>query len=139
MPVGTHAAPMALVIPVESAQAVPVHANSAEAAPYPFVSAMQMVIVVVASVQVPVTSHVVPASSIPAPEDTQAVSMPANFPVMVGPEPTRLFVVMVSSPQVPICANTTPVSLMIAIQRAKTIQMNTYASEASPDPLVPAM
>jgi hypothetical protein len=121
VPIGADAAPMSLVVSVQCAQAIEVYADSSVPAPLPIGSAMEPMIVRILSVQVPVTSHLVPTTAIPTAQDSQAVLMPANPAVMVCPEPTRSLVIMVPAPEVPVCTNTAPVALVIAIQCSQAV------------------
>jgi len=61
VPVGSHTTPVTLVIPVKCSQTVEMDTNAPESAPGPPVATVQMVIVIIATPQVPVTTHVVPA------------------------------------------------------------------------------
>jgi len=88
MPIGAHSAPMTLVVSVQGAETVLVHSNSSEPSPDPLVPTMKVMVVVVTTVEMPVTANVVPTSPIPTAEDTQAVPVPSDFFVMVGPEPS---------------------------------------------------
>jgi len=135
VPVRPHPAPVALVIPVESTQAIQVHTNAPEAAPHPFHSAVQVMIVPVPPPQVPVTAHAVPTSTIPAPVDPKSVLMASHSAVSIPPEPPRSFEIMVLAPQMPVCPDTTPMSLIVTIQGAQTVKVNTNAAETTPPPL----
>jgi len=138
MPVRTHATPMALIIAVKRAQAIQVDANSPEASPGPPVPSVQMVIVVVPTVQVPIRSDIVPSCSIEAPQNPEAVQMSSN-PAITSPEPTRSLVVVVATPQMPVCAHSAPFALIVAVQGTQTVQVHTHPVIASPNPSGPAM
>jgi hypothetical protein len=129
---------MALIIAVKRAQAVQVDANSPEASPGPPVPSMQMVIVVVPTVQVPIRSDIVPSCSIEAPQNPEAVQMSSN-PAITSPEPTRSPVVVVATPQMPVCAHAAPFPLIVAVQGTQTVQVHTHPVIASPNPSGPAM
>jgi len=73
VPVGTHATPMALVVAIQGAQPVQVHANAPEPAPSPSVAAVQVMVVIIATPQVPVAADLHPARAGPSPQDAQAV------------------------------------------------------------------
>jgi len=98
VPVCPNTAPVALVIAVQRSQPVSVHANAPVPSPYPPVSTMEVVIVVVPPPEVPVAAHVMPASTIPALVHPEAVPVSADLFVGVGPEPASSLIVMVASP-----------------------------------------
>jgi hypothetical protein len=60
VPVGTHILPMALVVFIEHASTVSVHANTFEPAPCPACASMELVIVSIATVEVPVSANTDP-------------------------------------------------------------------------------
>jgi len=59
--------------------------------------------------------------------------MVTNAPVS-APEPSARLVVVVALPHVPVRAHTAPVSLVVAVQSAAPIQMNTDTSVSTPGP-----
>ena len=130
---------MSLVIPVECAQSVQMHSYAPEATPSPPVPAMQVVIVVVASVQVPVGPHSSPVRSSEALVHSKAVSVASDLAVMVCPEPPRALVVMVAPVQVPIRAHPAPMALVIAVQRAQAVEMHANPTIAAPGPAMPSV
>jgi len=136
MPVGTNTTPMSLVISVQCAQTVPVHTNAPVSTPHPLVAAVEMVVVIIAPVQMPIASHIVPMASGPPPVHTQSVPMPTNLPIAVSPEPARSLVVVVTTPQVPVSAHTAPVPLVVSVQGSQSVEVHTDAAESAPSPLV---
>jgi hypothetical protein len=64
---------MALVVPVQGAQAVHMNTNAPVASPRPASSAMQAMIVVVTAIQMPVGSDSHPTRTSPPLQDAQAV------------------------------------------------------------------
>jgi hypothetical protein len=135
MPVRAHAAPVALVIAIQGAQAVEVHTDAPVPSPSPLSAAMHAVVVVIATPQVPVAANLHPARTGPAPQDAQAVQVTANASPS-SPEPARASVVVVAPPQVPIRAHATPMALAVAIQGAQPVQVHTDAPEPAPSPSV---
>jgi len=95
-------------------------------------------VVIIASVQVPISSNVVPSRARPASQDAQTVQVPPN-PSVPAPEPARTLVVMVASVQMPVRAHSAPVALVIAVQCAQAVQVHTNAPVPSPSPLSAAM
>jgi hypothetical protein len=124
---------MPLVVPVQGAQSIQMHTNASEPAPGPFVSAMEMVVVVIPAVQMPIRPHVTPVPAIPALQDAQTIQVTSNSAVPT-PEPSRPLVIMVSAPQMPIGSDSSPVSLVISIQGAQSVEVHSDASEPSPSP-----
>jgi len=139
MPIGADAAPVALVIPVKSPEAVEVHANAPESSPSPGGATVVLVIVMVSPPQVPIAAHVVPARTVPAPVDSQPVQVPSHPSVGIPPKPSRSFVIMFPSPKMPICSNPSPVALVITVQCAQAVQVDTNTAISTPLPSVPAM
>jgi hypothetical protein len=129
---------VALIVPVECAQAVQVHANAPESSPSPLRAAMEAMVVVIATPQVPVAADLHPARTGPATQDAQAIQVTANT-TPPSPEPARASVVMVASPQVPVRTHAAPASLMVAIQCAQAVAVNANASEPAPCPSMTAM
>jgi hypothetical protein len=74
-----------------------VHTNATESSPAPLSSAMEMVIVVVLTPQVPISADVVPAVSVPPTQDAQAIQMTSNF-AEPAPEPSVGLVVVIPAP-----------------------------------------
>jgi len=139
VPVGADAAPMSLVVSVQCAQAIEVHADSSVPAPLPVGSSMEPMIVCVFAVQNPIAAHVVPMGTCPSLVHPQAILVPTDAAVGIGPEPTGTLVVMIATPQMPIRTHTTPMALMVPVQCAQSIQMNTNAPIPTPSPLVPSV
>ena len=82
MPVRTYLAPAALVVAVADAKAVEVHVKVPVASPAPPRLAVELVVVVVASNEVPIAAHVVPARTVPAAQGAQAASSCARGPTL---------------------------------------------------------
>jgi len=61
MPIGSDSSPVSLVISIQGAQSVEVHSNASEPSPRPTRAPMQTMVVVVPTVEVPVSSHIVPS------------------------------------------------------------------------------
>jgi len=138
MPVRPNSPPMALVVAIQGAIAITVHPNPPVTTPHPLVSTMEMVVVMIFAVEVPIAADVVPASSVPAAQDSQTVQMTRNAAVP-APEPTRSTEIPVALPQVPVRAHSTPMALIIAVQGAVPVPMHTNTPVSTPDPFVPTM
>jgi len=138
MPVRANASPMALVVAVQGSQSVEVNSDATITAPSPAVPSMEMMVVIVATPQVPVCADCMPPSPGPTLEDASAVEMAADSPIAT-PEPTWALVVVVPTPQMPICSHSSPVTLVVSVQGAQPVEMNTNAAETSPCPSSSAM
>jgi hypothetical protein len=102
MPICAHATPMTLMIAVECAQTVQVHTNAPEPSPPPLGAAMQMVVVMVASIQPPNASDIVPDTTVPPLIHGQLILMTPGSTVVSGQVPAWALVVMIAPPKVPI-------------------------------------
>jgi hypothetical protein len=69
VPVGANTTPVTLMVAIQGSQTVQVNSNAPIAAPSPSVPTMEMVVVIISAVEMPITPHLVPPSTIPAPED----------------------------------------------------------------------
>jgi len=130
---------MALVITVQCAQTVEVNANTAETTPPPSMFAVKVVVVIVSANEVPVCTHLNPASSSPALVDTQAIPVSPHLAVTTAPEPSWALVVVVATVQVPVGSHSSPMALVIAVQGAQAIAVHTNAPEPTPSPLSASM
>jgi hypothetical protein len=101
MPVRTHTTPTSLVIAVQRAQSVTMNANAPEPSPTPLCSAMMFVIVMVATVQMPVSTDNHPFCTCPTLEDAHAVEVSTNA-AETTPEPSIGSVILVATVEVPI-------------------------------------
>jgi len=138
VPIRSHTAPMALVITIQSAKAIEVHADAPVTTPRPSIPTMQTMVVVVTTIQTPVSTNDNPLSSSPSFQHAHAIQMAADA-ACATPEPTSWPVIMVAPPQMPIGTHATPVTLIITVQCAMTIQMHTKPTESTPDPSSAAM
>merc|ERR1712013_530267 len=66
MPVCTDAAPMTLVVAVQGTEAIQMMANTTESAPSPLSATMVFVVVVILSIQMPLSPNDNPAVSVPS-------------------------------------------------------------------------
>jgi len=101
MPIRAHVAPMPLVVSIQGAQTIEVDSNASVSSPSPRSTAVHAVVIVIASPQMPISSHLVPSRSSPPLQDAQAIEVTSNAPPS-APEPTRPLVIMVSAVQMPI-------------------------------------
>lgn len=101
MPIRTHSLPTTLHIAEKGAMSVPMMSNAPIGAPNPFRASMENVIVIVATIQVPILTNHHPSDTIPFLEDTQAVQVPAD-PFFASPKPTRWSIVMILFPHLPV-------------------------------------
>jgi len=97
MPIRTHSAPVALVVSIKRAQSVEVNTNPSEPSPIPTVTAVQTVIVMVATIQAPIPSDNNPLTSSPSLEQAHAVQM-ASYATSAPPEPACWPVIMIAPP-----------------------------------------
>jgi len=138
VPVCPYTTPTALIVAVQYPQAIQVVANSAELAPSPLSASVHTVVVMIATPEMPVAAHVVPAPAVPSTEGSQSVQM-APYPAVFTPEPARSFVVPIPAVEMPIRAYLAPVALVISVQRTQPVLMVANAAEATPAPLGPTM
>ncbi len=101
VPVAADATPGALVVAVERAVAVEVHTDAPVAAPAPLCPAVQAMVVMVATLEVPARTDAHPLGSSPPLVDLESVEVTTNAAEM-SPEPTWALVVVVAAPQVPV-------------------------------------
>ena len=135
VPVRANITPLALVVAEESAAAIEVDADAAKTATRPPSSPMELVIVPVAAVQMPVTTHLHTLGTRPLAINTIPVLVAANTGVPAGSEPARSLLVVVAPPEVQVGGHATPMALQVAVQGAQAIWMHADAAEASPAPL----
>jgi len=134
MPVGPHTAPMPLIVAVEGPVAVQVDSDAPVTTPRPSSSTMKPMVVTVALVQMPVSTHAYPLCSSPALVNAQAIQMTPN-PSELTPEPPRPFVIMITTPQMPVGSHIPPMTLMITVELPSAVQVHTNASIPAPTPL----
>lgn len=91
-------------------------------------------IVLVATVQLPVASHCSPVTTSPTAIDNASVLVAGNLFVLVGPEPARCLVVVVVPPLVPIRAHAAPFALVVAPESAVSVQMHSDSFVTTPGP-----
>lgn len=102
LPIRSNSTPFSLIVAVEGAQAVKVHANSSVFTPTPLCAVVHTVIVIISAIQTPIRPYLVPPRTRPSLVHAKTVQMSANSAILPGPEPTRSPVVMVAAPQVPV-------------------------------------
>jgi len=138
MPVGTHSAPVSLIVPIQNTQTVEMMADSAILSPSPLRATMEAVVIMVSSPQVPVASDIVTASPVPSAEGSQSVKMSANS-TELAPEPLGSLVVVIPSVQIPVSSHTAPPALVVAVEHAQPVEMMANSAVTAPAPLSPAM
>merc|ERR1719230_1272066 len=135
MPVGTNATPAALVVAVESAEAVEVDTHATVATPEP----AAWPVVLVLPPQMPVAANPLPLTLHIAVEGAEAVLMAADATIPT-PAPllpaVELVVVLVAMDQLPVRTNLLPCATSPALEDAKTVQMATDSAETAPEPAV---
>jgi len=133
IPECTDTAPMAVVIRLQDAQTITVKTHAPVRTPDPTLSTMEFVAVMVATNQVPIMTHHNPLHTCPTLEKPVTIQMIANA-LVPSPGPSTRFVIMVFLPQVPVCTDTLPMTLMVAIQGAQSVSMDSNTSESTPTP-----
>jgi hypothetical protein len=134
VPIGSDIAPLSLIIALENAPTIPMHTNALVTSPTPALPSMKAVVVVVALVEMPVRTNLVPACAIPAPENAQAIEVTPDS-ACATPEPPAWFEVFVTTIEVPISTNILPTTLIVAVEAAMPIKVHTNAFIATPTPL----
>jgi len=134
VPVRPNTTPTALIVAVQHPQAIQVVTNAAELAPPPLCAAVMAVVVMIATPEMPVAAHIVPASAIPSTEGAQSVQMAPN-PSVFTPEPARSFVIPITAVEIPIRAYLAPAALVVSVQRTQPVLMVANAAKATPAPL----
>lgn len=119
-PVRSDMSPVALVVPAQGAKAIKVDTNSLRFSVVPSLLPMQFVIEVISTEQFPVSTHVHPACSSPASENTLAVEVTPNATV-TSPTPTSRLVKMLVAPHRPLGLHTSPSTLHIAPQNTSAV------------------
>jgi hypothetical protein len=94
---------------------------------------MQAVVVVIAAEESPILADLDPAGTSPAPLDPESIQM-ATDSTTATPGPPIGLVVVIVLPLVPICAHTAPVAVVVALENAQAISVETDAPVLSPDP-----
>jgi len=92
---------MAVVVPLQDAEAVLMMTNAAITAPDPARASMQPMAVMITPDEMPISSNDMPSATIPAFENAHAVQVITNSP-LPSPEPSVRAVVVVLSPQGPV-------------------------------------
>jgi hypothetical protein len=98
-------------------------------------AAVKVMIIIVSTVEMPITSHLDPMCTIPPLVHPITVPMAANFAVMISPEPAWFFVVMVSTIKVPISMYPAPVTLEVLVLDSQAVQVHAPPPVAPPSPL----
>ena len=83
------------------------HTNAPVAAPDPSGPAVQAMVVMVPTVEMPILPHNAPMSAVPALVNAQAVQM-ATDATVPSPEPSGSLVIVVATMQVPVGTDVTP-------------------------------
>lgn len=134
MPIRSHTSPATLVVSVHCSATVQMDADSAEGSPHPSHTSMMTMVEPVATPQMPIRSHPMPSGSIPALQHTQAVLVPADTTIMVGPEPTTWSIILVATPKMPIRFHIAPTSVVVPLENSQSVLVMANATESSPDP-----
>jgi len=127
-----------LVVAVQCAQPIEVDTNAAISTPRPAMSSMQTVIVVIPSVEMPISAYDVPATAIPTFQDSLTVKVATNSSVS-APIPSWTLVVVVFAPEIPVCPHSAPVPLVVHVQHAQAVEVDANAPEPAPSPLSATM
>jgi len=131
MPICANASPLPLVISPTNTVAVQVNSNTTVTSPRFTGSAVQLMVVMVATVKMPVLPHNDPTTTCPTLQDSQAVQVPCDSAV-TSPTPTTSFVIVVLLPQLPELADGAPLALSVAPDDALAVLVDTNAPEATP-------
>jgi len=105
---------MTLIVTVQGTQPIQVHTDTPVTSPCPPMSPMEMMVVVIASVQVPVAADFVPPRAVESLKNAQAIQMAAHAAVST-PDPSGSSIVVVAPVEMPVGADTTPMTLVITV------------------------
>jgi len=133
VPIGTDTTPFALIVAEQDSQPVPVHTNSPKTTPAPLLPSMELMVVIIAFDDLPIPTDHDPTGTSPTVLDAHTVAMPCNSSVR-APSPAIRSVEVITLPEMPVRPDTSPVALIIALQCATPIQVQTNAPQLAQDP-----